>query len=359
MINLITTKKTFTRQSFGYCAGTARNTDPVPLYADMYFRRAFGLTRSHDADLTWANIETSPGVYDWSKMDKWVLESTPKHKIWTIEIMPTFYSSIPASVGPYWPPGSNASPKPECWVNFYNYIITGLKRYGDLGINIAYLEIQNEVNFSIGEAKFFNGTKEQLAEMCYWAKKAATDSGVGSKIISPSLTGLSDTYAANDPNKPDVFFTAMMAASDGHGGTMADNIDYVGVHLYGNNLTLNDRCNYAKSFAGTKPVMNTENGIRMTDTLPNGIEMPFMTELELYKQLAKMILIPLAYSIPTCAYALGKLALLGKYSLAGHPKAFEDLNQLIMRVVNGGIDKMDLLDDGTLQVTIRGVLETF
>ena len=225
--------------------------------------------RSHDCGLRWNQIETSAGNFTWTAMDSWVNShyALGRQLLFVLYGTPVFYSARPAEVGAYGvgSPGIQAEPSDMTkWDNFCSAVAT---RY--LG-KIKYYEVWNEPNMNndgtttSGSSFFFSGTFAKLSEMTRRANQAIKAIDPTAKILSPAVTNWSVT-AAQSAEK---FFTGMMAASDGAGGTMVAWIDIVGVHLYlptQNRVEdlagMIDRVNAAKTTAGISalPTWDTES----------------------------------------------------------------------------------------------------
>ena len=165
----------------------------------------------------WSRIETSPGIYDWTLLDKLVnSEHMLGHSILhTLTSCPTFYSARPnEQCGTEY--GVCAEPHDlKKWDNYCSAVAT---RYAG---KIKYYEIWNEVNVK----RFWTGTKKKMAEMVRRANLIIKKIDPDAKIIAPAVTGL---YKPNNLK----FFFDMMNASDNANRTMKDWIDIVNVHLY-------------------------------------------------------------------------------------------------------------------------------
>lgn len=213
----------------------------------------------------WCNIEPNAPVggvhrYIWPTLDQWVNthHAAGRDLIFVLYGTPTWASARPADIGAYGvgEPGSVAEPADMAnWSAFCTAVAT---RY--LG-KIKYYEVWNEVN-STG---FFTGTKAKLSEIVRLANQAIKAVDPTAKIISPSIVGWSPLAG----QAAETYFTQMMAAADGVGGTMKDWVDIVGVHLYlYDNRTwelpgIIDRINAGKTAEGisAKPTWDTESGL--------------------------------------------------------------------------------------------------
>lgn len=67
----------------------------APQYDYGYIRTLKAAINANEEVGFWSNIETSPGVYDFSQMDQWMALSGNRPVIWTIYGTPSFYQKYP------------------------------------------------------------------------------------------------------------------------------------------------------------------------------------------------------------------------------------------------------------------------
>jgi hypothetical protein len=251
---------------------------------DTATEASFYTVRSHDmagGRSRWQFIEPRDDVWDFSVIDDWVNihHAAGRDIVFTLYGTPAWASARPNEEGAYgpWSLGIQAEPSDMTkWDRFCTKVAT---RY--LG-KIKYYEVWNEpdmFNNGTGIARkdfyggatdaelskhfFFSGTFAKLSEMVRRANQAIKAVDPTAKILSPSITNWPTSGGVN----AETYFTGMLAASDGVGGTMKDWVDIIAVHLYigGNDITklpkILDRIDAAKTAAGvsSKETWDTES----------------------------------------------------------------------------------------------------
>lgn len=187
-----------------------------------------GWVRSHDSSLRWDQIETSAGVFDWSRLDSWVAVHSAAGRDLCLVLFgtPTFYSARASEDNAYHVLGIAAEPSDLTkWDAFCTAVAT---RYPQIG----YYEIWNEPNAS----GFWTGTQTLLAQLTRRASQAIKAVRPSAKILCPAVTSWSPTAAQS----AETYFTNMMNASDGAAGTMKQWVDIVAVHLYTSGNAVNN-----------------------------------------------------------------------------------------------------------------------
>ena len=117
-----------------------------------YHTSTLGSLRLWDAGVTWSDIETSPGVYDWSRLDSYV-HAAQQHDTQVTLVLamtPSFYGPAPTL-------------PPTVLSDYADYVRAVMTRYrnfhGPRGI--AAYQVWNEGNVPT----FWTGTPYQLALM--------------------------------------------------------------------------------------------------------------------------------------------------------------------------------------------------
>lgn len=163
-----------------------------PDYVGMHIHRsdqgtkwpaiAFGSWRLWDAYVSWPQLESRQGQWDFSRLDRYVAMA----KIKNVEILlPLGLSPQWASARPYeksgYSPGFAAEPKNiEDW---RHYVHTVASRYKG---RIHQYEIWNEVNIQ----GFYSGSVETLARLTCEAHKVLKEVDPENILVSPSVVGV-------------------------------------------------------------------------------------------------------------------------------------------------------------------------
>jgi len=189
--------------------GAAGATYPAPTNIKV------GCVRLHDTPggyPLWYNIETTVGVYDWSKMDQIVTahRALGQSVLFTLAGTPAFYATGATSTldsygiaGGLCYPGS-ASPNGLTGLsNFFTAMITRYNGAGGawrlanptLGKGIKFIEIWNEPFITAG---FYSGTLAQLVDIGWTINQAVKAVDATVTIIAPgdNQTGVLATWLA-------------------------------------------------------------------------------------------------------------------------------------------------------------------
>ena len=161
-----------------------------PTYFGMHVHRSvpntiwkkanIGSIRLHDANVTWLDLEQSPGVWNWEKLDRIVFNalSAKVDILLPLQGTPTWAASDSTSKGAYGM-GANTMPKNiEYWNAYVSKVATQYKG------KIAAYEIWNEPNLK----QFFNGTPEELAILVKSASKIIHAIDPNAKVVCSGIT---------------------------------------------------------------------------------------------------------------------------------------------------------------------------
>ena len=134
----------------------------------------YGSLRLWDAGVTWPDIETSPGVYDWGRLDTFV-SAAQEHGVevtLVLAMTPSFY-------------GPSSTLPPTDLTAYAAYVRAVMTRYRhfDGGRGIAAYEVWNEGNVPT----FWTGTPAQLAQLTriVWQVRQQVDPGA--TVVGPSF----------------------------------------------------------------------------------------------------------------------------------------------------------------------------
>lgn len=195
--------------------GTA---DPPPAFT-------YGTYRSQSAGISWRHINTSNGVYDWSKLDAIInYERGLGHDIcYTFYGTPQWAASITGTNGPYG--GNGEASPPTSNATAASFITALLTRYNTGGVRkIKYIELWNEPSFAqvVDNLHYWWGTAAQLVATA----KAVADAA---RAVDPGIIILSPGF---DQVSPVNNLAIWLAANDGSGNLGKNLIDGVAFHAY-------------------------------------------------------------------------------------------------------------------------------
>lgn len=212
----------------------------------------FGTWRLWDANVNWPYLEASKGVWDFSKLDKYVDLAT----LHNVEIL------LPLGLTPQWAsarPNEKSSymlgnaAEPQNIDDWRNYVRTVATRYKG---RIHHYELWNEVSFP----SFYSGTPKKLVDLAREAYLILKSVDPTITFVSPSVAG--ETAAAI--NWLDQYLTA--------GGDQY--ADVIGYHFYVPtkspeamvDLVRRVRALTVKHGLVSKPIWNTESGWRIANS---------------------------------------------------------------------------------------------
>ena len=139
-----------------------------------YGRIPFGSIRLWDAQVTWRQVETAPGVYDWSRLDSLVSAAQAHHVQVTLVLAmtPSFYADA-------------ATLPPSDLSHYADYVRAVMTRYRDFNgrRGIAAYQVWNEANIST----FWTGTPGQLAELTRTVHDVGAEVDPQATIVAPSF----------------------------------------------------------------------------------------------------------------------------------------------------------------------------
>jgi hypothetical protein len=140
----------------------------------------FGYWRVWDAGVTWPQVETSRGVYDFSLFDQYVAlaEQHNLKIIYTIGNTPQWTSTDPNRVGYQGLPGATAPP--QNMQDWQDYVRTIASRYK--GKIYAY-EIWNEVNLD----GYWTGSVAQMVQIAQVAYQTIKQVDPAAVVLAPSV----------------------------------------------------------------------------------------------------------------------------------------------------------------------------
>jgi polysaccharide biosynthesis protein PslG len=139
-----------------------------------YDHLSFGALRIWDAGAAWKDIETSPGTYDWSRVDTLVRAAQAHHVEVTLVLgmTPSVYAT-------------DKSEPPADLGRFAAYVRAAMARYRDFEgrRGIESYQVWNEGNVST----FWTGTPQQLAQLTAVVGRARNAVDPGATVVAPSF----------------------------------------------------------------------------------------------------------------------------------------------------------------------------
>jgi hypothetical protein len=140
----------------------------------VYSQLAFGSLRLWDANVTWREIETSPGIYDWTRLDAYVTAAQARGVEVTLVVgmTPSFYN--------------RDRTKPPAELSAYrSYVSAAMARYRDFNgkRGIAAYQVWNEGNVR----DYWTGTPNQLAQLTQVVAQTRRLVDPGAVVLAPSF----------------------------------------------------------------------------------------------------------------------------------------------------------------------------
>jgi hypothetical protein len=139
-----------------------------------YGRLAFGSIRLWDSGTTWKDLETSPGTYDWSRLDSFVANARAHHVkvMLVLGMTPSFYGPTPTQA-------------PSDLSHYRAYVQAVMRRYRSFqgARGIESYEVWNEGNVSA----FWTGTPHRLALLTRIVGQVRNRVDPGATVVAPSF----------------------------------------------------------------------------------------------------------------------------------------------------------------------------
>ena len=137
-----------------------------------------GAVRLWDTGTTWREIETSKGVFDFSRLDAQVAEAR-SHGARVLVVLgqtPGFHAVRPQASS-YYGPGAASPPRLTAWKK---YVAKVVRRYKGRGVDY---QVWNEANV-LG---FWAGSPAKMAQLTRVASKVVNSNDARAKVVSPAL----------------------------------------------------------------------------------------------------------------------------------------------------------------------------
>jgi hypothetical protein len=166
------TPPTITKGLFG-----VSDSQPIGTSSAAWPRATVGSIRLWDAGVAWNQIERSPGVYDFARLDE-IVAAARAHGARPLLVLgqtPVFYAAHPSQVGAYGR-GAPSMPNPVRWKQYVEKVA---HRYG---ASIDY-QVWNEPNVS----GYWRGTPGQMATLTRIASQSLSKIATKAKVVAPSF----------------------------------------------------------------------------------------------------------------------------------------------------------------------------
>ena len=223
------------------------DSDPV---GALWPQVPVGSLRVWDAGAAWNQVETSPGVFDFSRLDA-IVATARAHKAEVLIVLgqtPAFHATVPSPNAAYGA-GASSMPKLDAW---RTYVDTVVRRY--YGPDVQF-QVWNEANVF----NYWSGTPAQMAQLTAVARQVVDKVDPDITLVAPAFV----TRLASQQKWMDDFFAQKVG-----GEPVGDLIDVVSLQLYPVAATptpeaamaelASDRTILAKDNVD-KPVWNTES----------------------------------------------------------------------------------------------------
>ncbi|MGZ4638745.1 MAG: hypothetical protein ACXV2J_06770 [Actinomycetes bacterium] len=143
---------------------------------------AIGSVRLWDNGVAWNQIETTPGVYDFTRLDALVAQAR-LHRARVLLVLgqtPAFHASNPGVTG-FYGPGATTMPTSEA--AWKGYVTAVANRNTRTWGNAVDFQVWNEANVS----SYWSGSAAQMALLTKWAREALRAAGSRARLVAPAL----------------------------------------------------------------------------------------------------------------------------------------------------------------------------
>ena len=213
-----------------------------------------GSFRAWDAGVSWRELETSPGAFDWRRLDE-IVRTSRAHGADVLLVLgqtPQFHARNP-SVASAYGSGASSMPKLAAWKR---YVAAVAKRYARQGV---VFQVWNEANV----INYWSGTTAQMAQLTKTAYEVLARVSPRATLVAPALVTRLDGQRA----WLDRFYAERIG-----GRPVADFLDIVSLQLHpladgspedSMDLLAQSRALLARHGV-SKPVWNTEINYGLT-----------------------------------------------------------------------------------------------
>jgi hypothetical protein len=160
-----------------------------------------GSIRMWDNYVSWRELETAPGVFDWTLIDAEMAKAR-EHGTSVLLVLgqtPTFHSTRPTAPSSYGP-GASAMPTKAGWTA---YVRAVAQRNREVWGGIASFQVWNEANV----AGYWSGTAKQMAALTAWTDAALSSVDPAARLVAPALV----TRLSSQQKWVDAFYAQKVA----------------------------------------------------------------------------------------------------------------------------------------------------
>ena len=187
------------------------DSDPV---GASWPKAPVGSLRVWDSGAAWNQVETSPGVFDFGRLDA-IVKTARSHKANVVIVLgqtPAFHATVPSPAAAYGA-GASSMPTLDAW---RKYVDTVVRRYH--GPDVQF-QVWNEVNV----VNYWSGTQAQMAQLTAVARQVVDKVDPDITLVAPAFV----TRLASQQKWMDDFFAQKV-----DGKPVGDLIDVVSLQLY-------------------------------------------------------------------------------------------------------------------------------
>lgn len=182
-----------------------------------YPQAPVGSIRLWDNGVSWRQIETAPGVFDWTLVDAEMAKARA-HGASVLLVLgqtPTFHSTRPTVASTYGK-GASAMPTKDSWTRYVRAVAV---RNRTVWGHIASFQVWNEANV-VG---YWSGTPQQMATLTAWTDAALRAADPSARLVAPALVA----RLSGQQRWIDAYFSQNVA-----GRNVSSYVDAVSLQLY-------------------------------------------------------------------------------------------------------------------------------
>jgi hypothetical protein len=140
-----------------------------------------GSVRMWDNRVSWREVETAPGVFDWTLIDAEMAKARANGAsvLLVLGQTPVFHSTRPTAPGTYGL-GASAMPTQAAWVR---YVQETARRNLTVWGHVAQFQVWNEANVT----GYWTGTAKQMATLTAWTRSALRAVDPSARLVAPAL----------------------------------------------------------------------------------------------------------------------------------------------------------------------------